>query len=424
MSMLEYVAIAVIILTVYALAKRMETRLVLFTAGFVLCVLSMNPMEALNSFAKSMTKGGLIMAICSSMGFAFVSRYVKADRSLVHYLASPIRGLGIFLIPVCTLITFFLNIAIPSAAGCSAAVGSTLIPVMLRAGIKPVAAAAAVFGGTMGSSISPGSAHNSFISNMAGMDMMDFIAYQAPWSLSIGVISAVGLLILCFVLGDHKGDTNAQIQSKENIDDFKPNPVLALLSLLPIVVLVGGNVWFPAIKMGVAQAMVLGAVIMLLASLLITRANPQEVSKSFFNGMGKAYGDVMGIIIAAGVFAAGLKASGLIETFVEILKNSNEIARWGGSIGPWMLATIFGSGDAATFAFNEAVTPHAREFGMEVYSLGALAHLCGACGRTMSPIAGGMIVVCGIAKVNPMDVAKRTAVPMTIAMLFLALFMV
>ena len=402
----------------------METRLVLFTAGFVLCVLAMNPMEALNSFAKTMTKGGLIMAICSSMGFAFVSRYVKADRSLVHYLASPIRGLGIFLIPVCTLITFCLNIAIPSAAGCSAAVGSTLIPVMLRAGIKPVAAAAAVFGGTMGSSISPGSAHNSFISNMAGMDMMDFIAYQAPWSLSIGVISALGLLVLCFLLGDHKGDTNAQIQAKENTDDFKPNPILALLSLLPIVVLVGGNVWFPAIKMGVAQARVLGAVIMLLASLAITRANPQEVSKSFFNGMGKAYGDVMGIIIAAGVFAAGLKASGLIETFVEVLKNSNEIARWGGSIGPWMLATIFGSGDAATFAFNEAVTPHAKEFGMEVYSLGALAHLCGACGRTMSPIAGGMIVVCGIAMVNPMDVAKRTAVPMTIAMLFLALFMV
>ena len=75
MSMLEYVAIAVIILTVYALAKRMETRLVLFTAGFFLCVLAMNPLAALNSFASSMAKGSLIMAICSSMGFAFVSQF-------------------------------------------------------------------------------------------------------------------------------------------------------------------------------------------------------------------------------------------------------------------------------------------------------------------------------------------------------------
>ena len=387
MSILEYVAIATIVVTIYALAKRIETRLVLFTAGFFLCALSFDPMKALNAFASNMTKGSLILAICSCMGFAFVSTMTKADRSLVHYLASPIRGLGIFLTPVCTAVTFGLNIAIPSAAGCSAAVGSTMLPVMLRAGIKPAAAAAAVFGGTMGSLLSPGSAHNPFIANMAGMDMMDFIAYHTPWSISVGVISAVGLLVWCFILGI-------------------------------------GNVWVPAMKMGVAQAMVLGAVIMLVAAMIIQRTNPQEFTKQFFNGLGKAYGDVMGIIIAAGVFAAGLQASGLIATFIAMLKESNDIARWGGSVGPWLLATISGSGDAATFAFNEAVTPHAKEFGMEIHSLGGLAYLCGAIGRTMSPIAGGMIVVCGIAQANPIEVAKRPAVPMTIATFVLALFMV
>lgn len=424
MSILSYIAIAVIIATVWALAKRYETRLVLFTAGFFLCVLAMNPMDALNSFAKSMTKGGLIMAICSSMGFAYVATMCKADRSLVHYLASPIKGLGIFLIPVCTAVTFVLNIAIPSAAGCSAAVGATLIPVMLRAGIKPAAAAAAVFGGTMGSLLSPGSAHNPFISNMAKMDMMDFIAYHSTYSIIIGVISAVGLLVVCFLLGDHKGDTNAQAQVEAKNDGFKANPILAVLTVLPIIILVTGNVWIPAIKMGVAQAMVLGAIVLLLASWLINRTNPQEFSKNFFTGMGKAYGDVMGIIIAAGVFAAGLKAAGLIDAFIALLKTSNDIARWGGSLGPWFMAIISGSGDAATFAFNEAVTPHAKEFGMEIHSLGALAYLSGAIGRTMSPIAGGMIVVCGIAMANPIEVAKRTAVPMTVAVFLLALVMV
>ena len=424
MSILEYVAIATIVVTIYALAKRIETRLVLFTAGFFLCALSFDPMKALNAFASNMTKGSLILAICSCMGFAFVSTMTKADRSLVHYLASPIRGLGIFLIPVCTAVTFVLNIAIPSAAGCSAAVGSTLIPVMLRAGIKPAAAAAAVFGGTMGSLLSPGSAHNPFIANMAGMDMMDFIAYHTPWSISVGVISAVGLLVWCFILGDHKGDKNAKAEVKVVDDGFKANPLMAFLTLVPILILVVGNVWVPAMKMGVAQAMVLGAVIMLVAAMVIQRTNPQEFTKQFFNGLGKAYGDVMGIIIAAGVFAAGLQASGLIATFIAMLKESNDIARWGGSIGPWLLATISGSGDAATFAFNEAVTPHAKEFGMEIHSLGALAYLCGAIGRTMSPIAGGMIVVCGIAQANPIEVAKRTAVPMTIATFVLALLMV
>ena len=422
MSLLEWLAIAVTILTVYALIKRLETRLVLFTAGFVLCLVSMDPLSALNSFAKSMTNNSLVMAICSSMGFAFIANYTQCDRSLVHYLAAPIRGLGVFLIPICTAVTFFINIAIPSAAGCAAAVGSTLIPVMLRAGIKPAAAAAAVMGGTIGSYLSPGTSHNPFVAEMAGIDVMDFIAFHAMWSILCGVILVVGLLVVCMFLGDLKGE-KVDVEAQKN-DNFKPNPIKAIMPLVPITILVVGNVWLPAIKMGVAQAMVLGAVITLLVGFAFDRTNPQEFSKQFFNGMGKGYADVMGIIIAAGVFAAGLRATGLIDTFVDVLKHSNDIARWGGSLGPWIMGTITGSGDAATMAFNEAVTPHAPEFGMEIKALGALAFLTGALGRTMSPIAGAMVVVAGIAMANPMDVAKRTALPCTIAVFVLALFMV
>ena len=422
MSLLEWLAIAVTILTVYALIKRLETRLVLFTAGFVLCLVSMDPLSALNSFAKSMTNNSLVMAICSSMGFAFIANYTQCDRSLVHYLAAPIRGLGVFLIPICTAVTFFMNIAIPSAAGCAAAVGSTLIPVMLRAGIKPAAAAAAVMGGTIGSYLSPGTSHNPFVAEMAGIDVMDFIAFHAMWSILCGVILVVGLLVVCMFLGDHKGE-KVDVEAQKD-DNFKPNPIKAIMPLVPITILVVGNVWLPVIKMGVAQAMVLGAVITLLVGFAFDRTNPQEFSKQFFNGMGKGYADVMGIIIAAGVFAAGLRATGLIDTFVDVLKHSNDIARWGGSLGPWIMGTITGSGDAATMAFNEAVTPHAPEFGMEIKALGALAFLTGALGRTMSPIAGAMVVVAGIAMANPMDVAKRTALPCTVAVFVLALFMV
>ena len=422
MSLLEWLAIAVTILTVYALIKRLETRLVLFTAGFVLCLVSMDPLSALNSFAKSMTNNSLVMAICSSMGFAFIANYTQCDRSLVHYLAAPIRGLGVFLIPICTAVTFFINIAIPSAAGCATAVGSTLIPVMLRAGIKPAAAAAAVMGGTIGSYLSPGTSHNPFVAEMAGIDVMDFIAFHAMWSILCGVILVVGLLVVCMFLGDHKGE-KVDVEAQKN-DNFKPNPIKAIMPLVPITILVVGNVWLPVIKMGVAQAMVLGAVITLLVGFAFDRTNPQEFSKQFFNGMGKGYADVMGIIIAAGVFAAGLRATGLIDTFVDVLKHSNDIARWGGSLGPWIMGTITGSGDAATMAFNEAVTPHAPEFGMEIKALGALAFLTGALGRTMSPIAGAMVVVAGIAMANPMDVAKRTALPCTVAVFVLALFMV
>ena len=422
MTLLNWVAVVVVILTIAALIKRYETRLVLFTAGVVLCCVSMQPMTAFNAFAKSMTNGGLIMAICASMGFAYVSSYTKCDQHLVHLLSKPIRGLGIFLVPICTAVTMIINIAIPSASGCAAAVGSTLIPVMLRAGISPAAAAASVMMGTYGGVLSPGSAHNVYIAKISNMEIMDFIALHTPYSLVLYAIGIVGILVMCIIFKD-KGAATDDIQvnvdhKQEEIEH--PNVIYAMVPLLPIVILVLGNTVLPVIKMGVAQAMVLGAVL----CLLITRANPQEFSKTFFGGLGKGYGNILGIIIAAGVFAAGLRAAGLIDTFIALLREANDIARWGGSLGPWFLGTITGSGDAATFAFNEAVTPHAASFGMDIPHLGALAFLSGALGRTSSPIAGAMMVVAGIAMANPVEVAKRTIVPCFIGVIVLALIIV
>ena len=421
MTLLSWIAVAVIFVTIWALIKRWETRLVLIAAGLFLCIISLNPMMGLNQFAKSMTNNSLIMAICGSMGFAFTATYTQCDRSLVHYLAAPIRGMGLFLVPVSTVITFFVNIAIPSAAGCAAAVGSTLIPLMLRAGIKPAAAAAAVLAGTIGSYPSPGTSHNPFVAKMAGMDVMEFIGTHTYYSLMCGAILVVGTAVVCFLMGDGKGDTNAQVdETKIKNEDFTPNPLKALVPLVPITILVVGNMWVPAIKMGVAQAMLIGAI----CALVVSLSNPQEFSKKFFDGMGKGYADVLGIIIAAGVFAAGLRATGLIDACVDALKDSNDIARWGGSLGPWIMGVITGSGDAATLAFNETVTPHAKDFGMTIEGLGGLAFLTGALGRTMSPLAGVTILVSGIAMVNPIDVIKRTAIPCIIAVFACAFLMV
>ncbi len=421
MSVLSWIAVAVIFATIWALVKRWETRLVLIAAGLFLCIISFEPMMGLNQFAKSMTNNSLIMAICGSMGFAYTATYTQCDRSLVYYLSAPIRGLGLLLVPVSTIITFFVNIAIPSAAGCAAAVGSTLIPLMLRAGIKPAAAAAAVLAGTIGSYLSPGTSHNPFVAKMAGMDVMQFIGTHTNYSLMCGAILVVGTAIVCFLMGDGKGDTNAQVdESKLKNEAFTPSPLRAIVPLIPITILVVGNLWVPAIKMGVAQAMLIGAI----CALVVSLSDPQTFSKKFFDGMGKGYADVLGIIIAAGVFAAGLRATGLIDTCVEALKESNDIARWGGSIGPWIMGVITGSGDAATLAFNETVTPHAKEFGMTIEGLGGLAFLTGALGRTMSPLAGVTILVSGIAMVNPLDVVKRTAIPCIIAVLACAILMV
>lgn len=416
MALTGWIAILVVAIMIYLLMKQYETRLVLLGGGLFLCCLSLTPMTGLNAFATTMTNGALITAICSATGFAYCVTYTDCDRSLVHYLARPIRNIGIVLVPMSVLITFFINVAIPSAVGVGAVVGTTLIPIMLRAGIKPAAAAAAILMGTTGSLLSPGLSHNAYVSEMAHMTIMELIQYHANFSLMIGAIGAIGLTIVVFVLGDNKGE---KVSGDDTADGFVPNPIRALVPLIPIVLMLVFTFWIPNISMGVTQAMLIGTV----ACLAVARPDAQVFSKKFFQGMGDSYGEIMGIIIAAGVLAAGLKASGLIDGLISIMVQSNEIAQWGGSIGPFLLSVIMGSGDAGAMAFNQTVTPHAAEFGMQVHSLGSLAFLAGAAGRTASPIAGITILVAGLAKANPFDVAKRTALPMLVAVILLALFM-
>ena len=69
------------------------------------------------------------------------------------------------------------------------------------------------------------------------------------------------------------------------------------------------------------------------------------------------------------------------------------------------------------FAFNEAVTPHAMQFGIEPIRMGSIATLGGALGRTMSPITGACIICATIAQVNPMELAKRNAPGMIVAII-------
>lgn len=420
MPLTGWIAVLILIGMVYLLVRQYETRLVLFAGGFIMCCLSLTPMVGLDAFAKTMTNGALITAICSATGFAYCVTFTGCDRSLVHYLTKPIRNVGIVMIPLASLLTFAINIAIPSAAGVGAVVGTTLIPLLLRAGFKPAAAAAAVLMGTTGSLLSPGLSHNAYVSDMAKMSIMDLISYHGMYSLMIGVVGAVGLGIVCWVLGDNKAEQLAEENPKaEAADEFKPSPVKAIIPLIPIVLMLVFTFWVPSVKMGVAQAMLIGTICCLGVSI----RDPQKFSMEFFKGMGDSYGSIMGIIIAAGVLAAGLTASGLIKGLINVMVQSKEIAQWGGSIGPFVLSVLMGSGDAGAMAFNSAVTPHAAEFGMSVHSLGSLAFLAGAAGRTASPIAGITILVAGLAGANPFDVAKRTFVPMIVAVILLAIFM-
>lgn len=398
-----------VLITLFLLIKRYEARMVLVAAGIVMCACAGNPMAALNSFAKGMGSS-MISSACSSMGFALVMRFTGCDKHLINFLAKGLTKVHFLIIPGVVLATFAVNMALPSAAGTAAAAGAIFIPIMMGAGIHPAMAAAAVKCGTYGSMLNPGLAHNPFVAKIAGVGVMDVIAFHYKANLASLVIAAITITVIAYMTHENKDHFAEGLELEEN---FKVNYLYALMPIIPIaILLLGATKIVPMFKMGVAQAMIIGCIL----ALAVTRTNPAELTKSFFDGMGKAYADIIGIIISAGVFVAGMNAMGLVKAFTNAMLNNPAIVKIAASVGPFLLGLIVGSGDAATFAFNEAITPHAADFGMTPVQMGSMAILGGTLGRTMSPIAGATIIVAGIAGVNPMEIAKRNALPMVLAM--------
>ena len=438
-------ALAGIVAVVALLIMKKDTKTVLIGVGLVLCVLCLKPLDGLSAFTSYMTKAGLIKAICASMGFAFVMKFTGCDRALVNLLTRPLGNIGFLLIPLVVALTYFINIAIPSAAGCSAAVGATLIPVMMAAGVKPEMAGAAVFAGTFGGVLSPGSAHNVFVADMVkahnpSYTVQDVIGVQFSSAITALIVVLIVISITAIVCKDYTKGVNYLAQREggassaaansaagSNLDaqPQKINVLYALMPLVPLVILIiGGTSKLNTIsflkwtKMGVAEAMLLGAIV----TIVITMTNPQKITKEFFKGMGSAYADIMGIIIAAGVFVAGLSACGAIDFVIEWLKGEQGYVKFGGTFVPFFMGVVTGSGDAAAMAFNTAVTVHADQLGFAQDKLGMAVAISGALGRSASPIAGGCIVCAGLAMVSPIQIAKRTALGMFLSVCVIAFF--
>ena len=429
-NLMLWVGAAIVFGAIYFLVKGWETRLILFTAGFLMAILAGDPMKAFRFFSERMVFGGLIEPLLSVMGFAYVMKLTKCDAHLINLLTGKLSKMTWLLVPGAGIVTAIINVPLPSAAGVSAAVGAILIPLLISAGVAPALAAAAVFTGTFGSMLSPGLSHNIFISatltqgQLTVMDIIGIIFWPTIICLLIGCLSVTAI---GYITKENKGYVSEEhvIVKIEECNVF-----YALIPLLPIALLIvvsylntaftAGDLpgWLAQIRsIRISHAMLIGSFVAMAATL----SSPTKTIDQFFRGAGDVYAAVMGLIICANVFVAGLETCGVVDAFNNMLREAGDSAKYAATWGPMILAIVTGTGDAATLAFNTAVTPHAADFGMRPETMGSLANLAGALGRTASPLAGGIIVCAGIAKVSPFDIAKRTAPGMIIAS-FVALF--
>lgn len=416
----------IVIVTFVFIVKRYEARLVLFLSGVIMCLVGGLPDSIMQAFTKSMVNTTLVPTICTVMGFSYVMKLTGCDAHLVHSISGVLDKGKALLVPISFFLTWAISIALPSASGCAAAVGSILIPTLLAKGVHPALAAATILAGTWGSAVSPGTAHNPFVADLAGTDMMTVIINEMPASIAAGVVCGVLLTLHGVIFKEGANDARRDEFMRANDSDFssgkefKVNPLRAVVPLVPLALLVLGSEQVAVLPpISVALSMVLGVVI----TVAVTLKDIQGIAKEFFRGMGQSYGDIIGLIAAASVFTTGMTAIGLTGALIDMMKGSESIAQIAAAFGPFGIALISGSGDAAAFAFNGAVTPHAEHFGMTIMNLGSIAQIAGAIGRSVSPIAGAAIICAGLAKVNPIEISKRNFVPCVAATIVLMLLL-
>lgn len=408
-------AAVIVAVMVWALIKKYETRMVLIAGGLALACLAADPLEPLKAFSASMKQSKIFEVIISCMGFAAVIKLTGCHTHLIAIFVKLLKKAGPFVIIGAALATMVVNSAIPSAAGTSAAVGTILIPLLIAARVPAPIAAATIIAGLYGGNLNPGHVHPTIVAELAGKTGVDFVSLVYFPLISSVVVASCVLIVLSYYM-KKKGlyqETALEEGAGELPKDFKPNLFLAVIPLLPLIILLLGNFGYVKfLKMPVSHAMIIGAVIAMIA----TRTGPGSITKTFFKGMGDAFGSIFGIIIAANIFVAGLKSCGIIKALIDYMSGSPMIAKAASVVGPFFVAVLSGSGEAASIAFNNAVSAHATQFGLEIMNMGAMTVLSGGIGRSLSPVAGAMIICAGIAKVSPMTVSRWISIPMLCAL--------
>lgn len=412
----------IVLVMIYLMAKRKDPKTLLFTAGFLMILLSGDIMGTFKAFSASMKQANVFETIITSMGFAAVVKLCGADKHLVSLFAVILKKAGPFLIIGVALATMIVNTSITSAAGVTAAMGTVFIPLMVASGIPVPLAAGAIMCGLYGGNLNPGHVHPTIVAHLAGVEGMDFVRVAAPALIASVIVSSSVLTAMAFYLKKkgNQAELAAQAAAFGEVEIVKPNLFYAILPLVPIIILLLGNLQIvPIFKMPVPHAMLIGSIL----CMLITRTNPQEVTKEFFKAMGSAFGNVFGLLICVNIFVAGLTKLGFIKMLIDFMTTSPSIAKLASVFGPFIMTLICGSGESASIAFNEAVSVHAERFGMDVLHMGAMVVLSGGIGRSMALFSAAMILCAGIAKLQPIDIIKYNGYAMVAALLTAAAFL-
>lgn len=458
MSIIAVIAVAVVI---FMLIKKMDIKITMFFIGIVLMFIGiatgqgigvkdfestgsvlLDPLLAIvQQFESTLAAAGFIILILG--GYSAYMSAIGANDVTVNALTKPIRNIKseYILVPIVFLLGNLLSLVIPSASNLAIILLATLYPVLRKAKMKPLTAGA-VIATTATVMPTPLGSDNVAIAQelakypqYAGLSVSDYVfRYHALVSIPTLLVMAV---VHYFWQKHLDKKTLAQTdEGQAEIQDVKPvegsalfKTVYALLPVLPIILLIivyfVQNITHAKITLSVEVATIFSFIVALVCDMIHRKSAKDALgqTESFFKGMGSAM-PIVALLVAASVFVTGLKAIGLINSLQNAMTNMNGSNM--GFILPLILVLLTalivllsGSGTALFFAMVPLIPALAAAAGISAIAVSVPMGLAGNLLRAVSPVSAVVIIVSGSIKKNPLEIVRRTSVPMLAGVVFM-----
>lgn len=148
-----------------------------------------------------------------------------------------------------------------------------------------------------------------------------------------------------------------------------------------------------------------------------------ESTEVFFKGMGNAI-PIVALLVASTTFVNGLNSIGIISTLQDAMTGVQGSGM--GFVLPLILVALTalivllsGSGTALFFAMVPLMVPLAAAAGISVLAVSVPMGLAGNLLRAVSPVSAVVMIVSGSIQKTPLEVVKRTSVPMLVGVVFM-----
>lgn len=405
--------------------------------------------QVVNSTMSS-TLAGLGLTLMCIAGFSAYMDHVGASWALFKVFEKPLKSVKspMALLIVAYFIVQFLVLFIPSHAGLGLLLMVTMYPILVRTGVSKLSALS-VIAICQYIDHGPGSGNVIMASKVADIDpAVYFVSYQLPTTLPIIVAVAFAVYFSNKFFDKKEGfkfspaEVEAELVAGDKKEVKTPPMIYAILPVIPLILILGFSsvldsllvamgIYTPeqvkeaaggAIKMNVPVAMLISTFIAIFFEMIRYKSVVETLNSImiFFKGMGHLFVITVSLIVCGQVFASGLLSVGFVDTLISSAQN----AGFGVlaiiifvSLLLAVCAFLMGSGNAAFFSFAPLIPNIAKSFGVETITMIAPIQIMTGFGRCVSPIAPAILAISSMAKVNPLQVVKRTAIPMLTASL-------